>query len=105
MRIALAGAGAFGEKHLDGLKLIEGVEIVSIISRTSEQASAVAAQYGTKHSSTDLTDALVRRAADAVIPCTPPPMHASQAIPYMHAGKQVTAGIQLVDNRPDADQL
>ena len=27
MRIALAGAGAFGEKHLDGLKLIDGVEI------------------------------------------------------------------------------
>ena len=30
--IALAGAGAFGEKHLDGLKNIDGVEIVSIIS-------------------------------------------------------------------------
>ncbi|MDO9370715.1 MAG: oxidoreductase, partial [Sphingopyxis sp.] len=43
MRIALAGAGAFGEKHLDGLKLIDGVEIVSIISRTAEQAAAVAA--------------------------------------------------------------
>ena len=36
MRIALAGAGAFGEKHLDGLKLIDGVEIVSIISRRLE---------------------------------------------------------------------
>ena len=29
MRIALAGAGAFGEKHLDGLQKIDGVEIVS----------------------------------------------------------------------------
>ena len=38
-----AGAGAFGEKHLDGLKNIDGVEIVSIISRTAEQAAAVAA--------------------------------------------------------------
>ena len=43
MRIALAGAGAFGEKHLDGLKNIPGVEITSIISRTGEQAAAVAA--------------------------------------------------------------
>ena len=41
MRIALAGAGAFGGKHLDGLKLIDGVEIVSIISRRLEQAEAV----------------------------------------------------------------
>ena len=58
MRIALAGAGAFGEKHLDGLKLIDGVEIVSIISRTAEQAAAVAAKYGARHSSTELGDAL-----------------------------------------------
>src|SRR5690606_20722792 len=38
MRIALAGAGAFGEKHLDGLKNIDGVEIASVISRRAEQA-------------------------------------------------------------------
>ena len=37
MRIALAGAGAFGEKHLDGLRNIDGVEITSIISRTGHQ--------------------------------------------------------------------
>ena len=28
VRIELAGAGAFGERHLDGLKPIAGVEIV-----------------------------------------------------------------------------
>ena len=67
MRIALAGAGAFGEKHLDGLKLIDGVEITSIISRTDEQAAAVAEKYGAKHSSTELEDALARDDVDAVI--------------------------------------
>ena len=49
MRIALAGAGAFGEKNLDGLKNIDGVEIVSIVSRTGEQAAAVAEKYGAKY--------------------------------------------------------
>jgi len=34
MKIALAGAGAFGEKHLDGLDKIDGVEVVSLIGRT-----------------------------------------------------------------------
>ena len=58
MRIALAGAGAFGEKHLDGLQKIDGVEIVSIISRRAEQAAEVARKYGAKHSSTELEDAL-----------------------------------------------
>ena len=63
IRIALAGAGAFGEKHLDGLKNIPGVEITSIISRTAEQAAAVAAKYGAKHCSTELDDALARARA------------------------------------------
>lgn len=105
MRIALAGAGAFGEKHLDGLKLIEGVEIVSIISRTSEQASAVAAKYGAKHSSTDLNDALARSDVDAVILCTPTQMHASQAIACMNAGKHVQVEIPLADSWADAEAV
>jgi 2-hydroxy-4-carboxymuconate semialdehyde hemiacetal dehydrogenase len=98
MRIALAGAGAFGEKHLDGLKLIDGVEITSIVSRTGEQAAAVAAKYGAKHSSTELEDALSRDDVDAVILCTPTQMHAEQAIMCMNAGKHVQVEIPLADS-------
>lgn len=98
MRIALAGAGAFGEKHLDGLMLIDGVEITSIISRTGEQAAAVAAKYGAKHSSTELADALARDDVDAVILCTPTQMHAEQAIACMNAGKHVQVEIPLADS-------
>ena len=105
MRIALAGAGAFGEKHLDGLKLIDGVEIVSIISRTAEQAAAVAAKYGAKHSSTELDDALARDDVDAVILCTPTQMHASQAIACMDAGKHVQVEIPLADSWADSEAV
>ena len=105
MRIALAGAGAFGEKHLDGLKLIDGVEIVSIISRTAEQAAAVAAKYGAKHSSTELEDALARDDVDAVILCTPTQMHASQAIACMNAGKHVQVEIPLADSWADSEAV
>jgi 2-hydroxy-4-carboxymuconate semialdehyde hemiacetal dehydrogenase len=105
MRIALAGAGAFGEKHLDGLKLIDGVEIVSIISRTAEQAAAVAAKYGAKHSSTELDDALARDDVDAVILCTPTQMHAAQAIACMEAGKHVQVEIPLADSWADSEAV
>ncbi len=105
MRIALAGAGAFGEKHLDGLKNIPGVEIVSIISRTAEQAAAVAAKYGAKHSSTELADALARDDVDAVILCTPTQMHAAQAIACMEAGKHVQVEIPLCDTWADAEAV
>ena len=105
MRIALAGAGAFGEKHLDGLKRIDGVEIVSIISRTAEQAAAVAAKYGARHSSTELADALARDDVDAVILCTPTQMHAAQAIACMDAGKHVQVEIPLADSWAEAEAV
>lgn len=105
MRIALAGAGAFGEKHLDGLKLIDGVEITSIISRTGEQAAAVAEKYGAKHHSTELEDALARDDVDAVILCTPTQLHAEQAIACLNAGKHVQVEIPLADSWADAQAV
>jgi 2-hydroxy-4-carboxymuconate semialdehyde hemiacetal dehydrogenase len=105
MRIALAGAGAFGEKHLDGLKNIDGVEITSIISRRAEQAAEVAAKYGAKHSGTELSEALARDDVDAVILCTPTQMHAEQAIACMEAGKHVQVEIPLSDSWADAEAV
>jgi 2-hydroxy-4-carboxymuconate semialdehyde hemiacetal dehydrogenase len=105
MRIALAGAGAFGEKHLDGLKNVDGVEIASIISRRAEQAAEVAAKYGASHSGTELSEALERDDVDAVILCTPTQMHAEQAIACMDAGKHVQVEIPLCDSWPDAEAV
>ncbi|PKB13490.1 4-carboxy-2-hydroxymuconate semialdehyde dehydrogenase [Novosphingobium kunmingense] len=102
MRIALAGAGAFGEKHLDGLTNIAGAEVVSIISGSADQAAAVAAKYGVGHSTTDLSEALARDDIDAVILCTPTQMHAAQAIACMDAGKHVQVEIPLADSLADA---
>lgn len=105
MRIALAGAGAFGEKHLDGLAKIDGVEVTSIISRSAEQAAAVAGKYGARHSSTELAEALSRNDVDAVILCTPTSMHGAQAIACMEAGKHVQVEIPLADSWADAQAV
>jgi len=104
MRIALIGAGAFGEKHLDGLKNVEGVEIGSVISRRAEQAAEVAAKYGAPHSGTELSEAL-EQDIDAVILCTPTQMHADQAIQCMDAGKHVQVEIPLSDSWEDAQRV
>ena len=60
MKIALAGAGAFGEKHLDGLRNIDGVEVVSLVGRTLEATQKVADKYGIGHVTTDLGESLAR---------------------------------------------
>ena len=97
VRIALAGPGAFGIKHLDGLKNIEGVEITSIIGRELPKAEEVARKYGAKHVTTSLDEALARPDVDAVILCTPTQMHAAQSIAAMKAGKHVQVEIPLCD--------
>ena len=103
--IALVGAGAFGEKHLEGLKNIDDARIVSVISREADQAAEVAAKYGAPHSGIELADALARDDVDAVILCTPTPMHAEQAIACMNAGKHVQVEIPLSDSWADAQAV
>jgi 2-hydroxy-4-carboxymuconate semialdehyde hemiacetal dehydrogenase len=105
MKIALAGAGAFGEKHLDGLKLIDGVEVVSLVGRTLEPTRAVAEKYGIGHVTTDLAESLARDDVDAVILCTPTQMHAAQAIQCLDAGKHVQVEIPLADSLADAEAV
>jgi len=105
MKIALAGGGAFGEKHLDALKQIDGVEIASVIGRRLEPTQALAAKYGVAHATTELAEALAQPGLDAVILATPTQLHASQAIQCMAAGKHVQVEIPLCDSLADGEAV
>ena len=97
IKVALAGAGAFGIKHLDGIQKIDGVEVVSLISRDLTKTQEVAQKYGIAHATTNLNDALAMKEVDAVILCTPTQMHAAQALACLDAGKHVQVEIPLCD--------
>jgi 2-hydroxy-4-carboxymuconate semialdehyde hemiacetal dehydrogenase len=105
MKIALAGAGAFGQKHLTAIDRILGVEVVSLVGRELEPTRAVAKKYGVGHATTDLAEALTQSEVDAVILCTPTQMHAGQAIQCMRAGKHVMVEIPLADSWADAEEV
>jgi 2-hydroxy-4-carboxymuconate semialdehyde hemiacetal dehydrogenase len=105
MKICLAGGGAFGKKHLDALKLIDGVEIASIVGRRLEPTQELAAAYGAAHASTDLSEALAMPDIDAVILATPTNMHARQGLAAMEAGKHVLIEIPMADNFADSEAL
>jgi len=105
MRVALAGTGAFGIKHLDGLANIDGVTVTALIGRRLEQAEEVARKYSVGHATTDLAEVLARDDVDAVILCTPTQLHARQAIAAMRAGKHVQVEIPLADSWPDAREV
>ena len=105
IKVALAGAGAFGTKHLDGIKNIDGVEVISIIGRELSKTEEVAKKYGIAHVSTDLNDSLKIKEVDAVILCTPTQMHASQSLACLKAGKHVQVEIPLADSWKDAQAV
>ncbi len=105
IKVALAGAGAFGIKHLDAMRNIDGVEVVSLIGRELDKTRGVAEKYGVRHVTTELADALALPEVDAVILCTPTQMHASQALQCLRAGKHVEVEIPLADSLEDAQQV
>ncbi len=105
IKVALAGAGAFGVKHLDGIKNIADVQVVSLVGRELAKTQEVADKYGIQHVTTDLAQSLAIQEVDAVILCTPTQMHAAQAIACMKAGKHVQVEIPLADSLKDAQAV
>ncbi len=105
IKVALAGAGAFGAKHLDGIKNIDGVEVISLVGRELGKTQEIADKYGVKHVTTNLADSLAIQEVDAVILCTPTQMHADQAIQCLQAGKHVQVEIPLADSLKGAQDV
>jgi len=103
MKICVAGQGAFGQKHLDALKRIPDVEVVSLIGGNPKGTEDIAQKYGIKHWGHDLSEGIAR--ADAVILATPTQMHREQGEQVMRAGKHVLIEIPIADNVEDSEAL
>jgi len=102
MKVILAGVGAFGIKHLDGIQKIDGVEVTGLVGRRLKPTQEVAKKYSIDNVTTELSEALAWPDVDAAILCTPTQLHASQAIACMEAGKHVEVEIPLADSLNDA---
>jgi 2-hydroxy-4-carboxymuconate semialdehyde hemiacetal dehydrogenase len=105
IKVALVGAGAFGIKHLDGIKNIPGVEVVSLAGRRLEPTREVANRYGIEHATIELADCLDRPEIDAVILCSPTQVHVAQALACLKAGKHVQIEIPLADSLAGAQAV
>src|SRR5579872_3251618 len=101
MKICLAGTGAMGVIHIKALAKIEGVEVVSVNSRTDESGQAFAQEWKIPHFSTNLEECIDRPGVDAVILTTPSSMHPEQTILALNKGKHVQVEIPMSLNLPD----
>ncbi|MCW5660600.1 MAG: Gfo/Idh/MocA family oxidoreductase [Burkholderiaceae bacterium] len=105
INVALAGAGAFGIKHLDAMKNIADVKVISVVGREYDKTKEVADKYGIAHVTTDLDESLKLKELDAVILATPTQMHAAQTIACLQAGKHVQVEIPLCDALKDGQAV
>ena len=105
MKILMAGQGAFGVKHLEGLLNIPDVEVVSLIGGSPDTTKAVAEKFGIPHWSTDLAEGLAQPGVEAAILTTPTGMHAKQGLMCLQAGKHVEIEIPMADNLADSEAL
>jgi 2-hydroxy-4-carboxymuconate semialdehyde hemiacetal dehydrogenase len=105
MKVVIAGAGAFGIKHLDAIKQIGGIEVASVVGRQLPPTQEVARKYGVPHATTELAEALELPGVDAAILATPTQLHAAQALQCLDAGKHVQVEIPLADSWKDAQAV
>lgn len=105
MKLCVAGEGAFGNKHLDALDAIDGVEVVSLVGGDAGQTEKVANERGIAHWTLNLAEGLSQAGVEGVVLATPTPIHATQAIQCLQAGKHVLVEIPMADSLADATAL
>ena len=71
LRVAFIGAGSIVPTHLAALDRLDRTELVGVMSRTAERASATTAGRGTP-TYTDMARLLDEQRPDVVYVCTPP---------------------------------
>src|SRR5919109_2088768 len=105
MKVALAGQGAFGVRHLEAMRNIPGVEVISLTGGRPESTRQVAEKWQIPHWTSDLSETLKQPGLDAVILASPTQVHAAQAEQAMRAGKHVLIEIPIADSVADAERI
>jgi 2-hydroxy-4-carboxymuconate semialdehyde hemiacetal dehydrogenase len=105
MKVGVAGQGAFGQKHLDAMQNIPGIEVITLTGGNQAATEEVAKKYKIPHFTNDLAESLKQPGLEAMILATPTQMHARQAIQCMRAGKHVQVEIPMADNLADSEEI
>src|SRR6202163_1016796 len=105
MKVGVAGQGAFGQKHLEGIAKIPGIEVITLTGGNQAATEEVARKFKIPHWTNDLAESLKQSGLEAMILATPTQMHAKQGEQVMRAGKHVQIEIPIADTLADAERL
>ena len=105
LRIAIVGAGVWGETHAGIFEEHPGVENVAVCDLDESRASSVAKKYGIKGIYTNYKEMLKDCACDAVSIVTPDHLHADIAIACAEAGKDMLIEKPVATTRDDVHRI
>lgn len=104
LRTALVGCGKVAGIHAEALTRSSLSELVAVCDRDRSRADRFAAQYGCTPF-TDLTALLRDGQPDAVVVCTPHPLHAEATVAAAEAGAHVLVEKPMAAKLEDCDRM
>lgn len=104
IRTALVGCGKVGHTHASALSTLPESDFVAVCDRNLARAQAFAEQYGTG-AYIDVQDMVTEADVQAVVVCTPHPLHAQPAILAAQAGAHVLVEKPMAACLGDCDAM
>jgi len=104
MNICMVGYGMMGVWHTEALQQTDAV-LHTVVGRRAEGAREFAEQYGYRHSTVSLDEALANPEIDIVILGTPSDQHEAQAIQCLEAGKHTLIEIPIALSLKGAERV
>lgn len=104
MRLCFVGYGSIAEEHAKAFREHSDVEFGWVVGRDPASTEAFARQWGFRHWTVDLDEAL-NGEVDGVVITSPSDLHASQAIQCLQAGKHALVEIPVATSLADAEAV
>jgi predicted dehydrogenase len=104
LRFGIVGPGKVAKLHADALARIPGGRLVAVAGRNAERAAALAAPHGARVEP-NLEAMIDNGGIDAVVLCTPHPLHAVQGIAAASAGLHVVVEKPMALDPADAERM
>jgi len=105
LRTAIIGCGKVGQLHAAALQRLPESEFVAVCDSSAARAKAFAAQYETPVPFTDPDEMFRGAGVEAVMLCTPHPLHAEHAIAAAGCGIHVLVEKPLAASLGDCDRM
>jgi predicted dehydrogenase len=103
IRIGFVGAGGIArQRHLPGLRALDGVELVAVANRSRASSEKVAAEWGFSEVCDDWHDLVQRADIDAVFVATPPYLHCEATLLALDSGKHVFCQARMARDLAEA---